>query len=448
MTKQIAAYVTGAICCAAIAFAVTFVMPAIPVEAPWGMLLALALLGVLAEVLMLLLPTNAAMSIAAVPFLAAALISPTWRAVALVAGAMAASQLLHRRQLIKGAFNVAQTTIAISAAVLAYRAVGGKSLITFGSLSFIDVTAASGIPAVLLICTFILINTALVSGVIALSEGNSLIQVWRRNHLSTLGYEMLSVPFIFFFGWVTVKIGPLGAALLGVPAVGFHQLYKTKLDLERAHQDLLQLMVKAIEARDPYTSGHSRRVQQYAMIIARALGLSIRESERIGFAALLHDVGKIHDIYAPILRKPERLSPEERAIMQTHSLRSAELVGTVSSLKDLVAPIRHHHENWDGSGYPDGLVGEAIPLASRIIMFADTIDAMTTDRPYRKALNESQVRAELEKFRGKQFDPYIYDRLVASPLFHSLFASPVASASPQSNRRISPPRPVRAIARG
>jgi len=194
-------------------------------------------------------------------------------------------------------------------------------------------------------------------------------------------------------------------------------------------------MVKAIEARDPYTSGHSRRVSHYSTLIARAIGLTAKEVERIGTAALLHDVGKIHEIYAPILRKPDKLTPDEWAIMQTHPIKSAELVATVSHLKDLIAPVRGHHENWDGSGYPDGLAGEGIPLASRVILFADTIDAMTTDRPYRKALTETQVRAELLKFRGTQFDPNLCDQLLGSPMFGLLFA-PAAAREPSPARGV------------
>ena len=120
--------------------------------------------------------------------------------------------------------------------------------------------------------------------------------------------------------------------------------------------------------------------------------------------------------------------------MQTHPIRSAELVATVSHLRNLVGAVRHHHENWDGSGYPDGLAGHEIPLGSRIIMFADTIDAMTTDRPYRKALGESEVRVELSKHRGRQFDPAICDQLLSSSLFAELFAARSTEFTPRSTR--------------
>jgi HD-GYP domain-containing protein (c-di-GMP phosphodiesterase class II) len=202
-------------------------------------------------------------------------------------------------------------------------------------------------------------------------------------------------------------------------------------------------MVAAIEARDPYTSGHSRRVADMARVIGRALGLREREIERIVVAALLHDVGKIHEIFGPILSKPGKLTAEESAIMRTHPIKSEELARNVSSLKDTLPLIRHHHENWDGSGYPDGLFGAAIPLGSRIIMFADTIDAMTTDRPYRSALGETAVRKELEKFRGKQFDPKIYDALVGSPHFSGLFDG---TREPRETPN-TPARPILSIAR-
>jgi HD-GYP domain-containing protein (c-di-GMP phosphodiesterase class II) len=146
-------------------------------------------------------------------------------------------------------------------------------------------------------------------------------------------------------------------------------------------------------------------------------------------AALLHDVGKIDEAFAPILAKEGRLTPDEWATMKRHPIRSAELVALLTSLRDVVAPVRHHHENWDGTGYPDGLKGAAIPLASRIIMFADTLDAMTTDRPYRKALGVDEARAEFLRFRGRQFDPDICDRILQDEVWKELYGSYVVPAS-------------------
>src|SRR5690606_41660855 len=125
----------------------------------------------------------------------------------------------------------------------------------------------------------------------------------------------------------------------------------------------------------------------------------------------------------------------ERRIMETHPIKSAELISHVSHLHDIVEPVRHHHENWDGTGYPDGLKGEAIPLASRIIMLADTIDAMTTDRPYRAALGEAEVRRELIRWQGVQFDPGICEKLVASPEFLAIF-SQIPERDPKTSVRL------------
>jgi putative nucleotidyltransferase with HDIG domain len=236
-----------------------------------------------------------------------------------------------------------------------------------------------------------------------------------------LANDILSSPLPYLFAVVYVHYGAIGAMALGLPLLAVRQLYKTNWQLEKVNQELLQLMVAAIEARDPYTSGHSRRVARNARIIARALGLNSRDVERVAVAALLHDVGKIYEVFAPILRKPGKLTPDERLTMESHPIKSAELVKNVSHLQDVVVAIRNHHENWDGSGYPDGLHGEQIPLWSRIIMIADTVDAMTTDRPYRAAMTEADVRAELIKLRGKQFDPGMCDGLLRSALYPSLF---------------------------
>jgi hypothetical protein len=425
MPLRVRAYVAG-ITLLAIALSLAIVLFAPSAHAPAKYLLFLALMGVVAEALVLLLPSGAANSIASVPLQSAALIAPDWTGLVAVATAAMFAQFLHRRGWVKGIFNIAQITLAVAVGIGGYHLLGGRSLLEVGQTSFTDATWAAGLPAIALIALFFIANTFAVSGVIALSDSRSMIQVWRHGHLSTLGYELLSSPFVFFFAWCTVKVGPIGASLLVLPALGIRQLYKTKLELERSHQDMLELMVKAIEARDPYTSGHSRRVQHYSMVIARAIDLSDREVQRIGVAALLHDVGKIHEKYAPLLRKEDSLTQDEWRIMQEHPVDGAALVATAGQLRDLVSPIRHHHERWDGTGYPDRLKEDAIPLASRVIMFADTIDAMTTARPYRGPLSEEDVRAELIRCRGKQFDPRICDALLESPLWSLLFAPPKA----------------------
>jgi len=239
---------------------------------------------------------------------------------------------------------------------------------------------------------------------------------------------VLTAALTFYLAWLYAGLGPAGAAGLAIPLLGVRQLFRTTVELTKVTEELLDLMVAAIEARDPYTSGHSQRVSQASKIIAKAMGLRPAEVERVGVAALLHDVGKIDEAFAPILAKEGRLTPEEWETMKRHPIRSAELVGLLSSLRDVVPSVRNHHENWDGTGYPDGLKGAAIPQASRIIMFADTLDAMTSDRPYRKALTMDEAKTEIIKFRGRQFDPDICDRIITPEVWAELYRSYAAAA--------------------
>jgi HD-GYP domain-containing protein (c-di-GMP phosphodiesterase class II) len=209
-----------------------------------------------------------------------------------------------------------------------------------------------------------------------------------------------------------------------------HKLYQTNQALSRLSSELLELMVTAIEARDKYTSGHSRRVSLLAMEIARCLHLPEREVQRHGVAGLLHDVGKIHEKYASILRKSDRLTKDEWLLMQEHPADGEALVAKVSELRDILPAVRHHHERWDGGGYPDGLRGEAIPLMARVLALADTIDAMMSTRPYRRGLTRAEVRAEIAKYSGLQFDPRIATALLASKSWDTLVL-PSASDTPQ-----------------
>ncbi len=277
------------------------------------------------------------------------------------------------------------------------------------------------LPAWSLIAVYGLSTSLTVAGVIAVTQSRPLSTVWRANVISTVIYDAIASPLVIGLAWVNVHYGVVWATSIALTLVATHHLYAQNQQLASNAHEFLALMVKAIEARDPYTSGHSRRVSQMAMTIARAIKLSEREVQRIGTAGLLHDVGKIHEKYAPILRKPDKLTTGEWATMKEHPADGVALVATVSQLRDLLPSVRHHHENWDGSGYPDNLKGEAIPLWARVIMFADTIDAMTSDRPYRRALTEVEVRSEVIRCRGKQFDPEIADKLLVSPLWPSLF---------------------------
>lgn len=419
------------ICIAAVAAAGT--MCAATAYLPAGPGRAAALLasfGVIAELLTYQMPYGGTASIALVPYLAAALVAPNFAGLAVVGLSQAAGELIRRRPRVKAIFNTAQTIIAIAFAIAAYAALGGTSVTTASDLwSF----GSENAPRILvLLGVFVLTNTLTVSGVIAINEETHFLAVWREITLGTAVYTLGAGGLAFLLAAMHVRWGAVGSGLLFVPLIGFRQFYKTTVQLRQTNRELLELMVKAMEARDPYTSGHSRRVSDAAAIIAKGIGLSAAEVERVRIAGLLHDIGKIDEVYAPILRKEGKLTAEEWAIMKTHPVKSAELVSTLTDLRDIVTPVRHHHEHWNGMGYPDGLVGEAIPLAARIITFADTMDALTTDRPYRPALGENEVRAEFVKFCGTQFDPTICGHVLSPAVWDQLF--------PNGTRELRRPR--------
>jgi putative nucleotidyltransferase with HDIG domain len=317
-----------------------------------------------------------------------------------------------------------------------YSLLGGRSLLLSTTSSLLQATVTSGVPALLSIAFAILANTTVACVYLAIKQEQTLRGLWRQTALPTIGIDLLAGPVVFIFAWLYAAHGAIAAAALWVPLLGLREVHTANLALQRTNEELLQLMIKSIEARDLYTSGHSRRVQRYSTIIARGLGLSDRDVELIAKAALLHDVGKIYEKYGPILRKADKLTSDEWSTMQEHPIDGANLVATMSGLKEIIPAIRHHHENWDGSGYPDGLVGDRIPLAARVISFADTIDAMTSERPYRQPLTEAQVRAEIIRCRGRQFDPSLADRLIASGLWHALFQPPKRSLTPERGLKL------------
>ena len=179
--------------------------------------------------------------------------------------------------------------------------------------------------------------------------------------------------------------------------------YKLYMDMRREHLSVIQALAAAVEARDPYTEKHSQRMAEYAMATARAMGLSIYSAEVVRYAAILHDIGKI-GIPDHILSKSNSLTEQEWNQIKKHSTIGAEIIKQINSLSDASKIVYHHHERYDGEGYPDGLKGESIPLGSRIIAVIDAYDAMTSRRPYREALSKEEAIMELKKHAGTQFD--------------------------------------------
>jgi putative nucleotidyltransferase with HDIG domain len=178
--------------------------------------------------------------------------------------------------------------------------------------------------------------------------------------------------------------------------------------LEESSLEAIESLNATVEAKDPYTAGHSLRVQRIALSIGQEVGLSVKDLDALRFGALFHDIGKIA-IPDILLTKPGRLTEDEYELMKRHSAEGARIVAKFGRLRDSVAIIRHHHERWDGRGYPEGLAGEDIPLAAAIAGLADAWDAMTIERPYQRALSPGEALEEVRACRGTQFVPAVVD---------------------------------------
>lgn len=180
--------------------------------------------------------------------------------------------------------------------------------------------------------------------------------------------------------------------------------YQNSREKQRSILDVIGVLIGALDAKDAYTAGHSERVMQYSMLIANRIGLCLEEKEAIQYASLLHDIGKI-GIKESILNKGGTLSTYESLLMKNHPVIGMNILRSVGALAKVGDLIKHHHEHWDGSGYPEGRRGEQIPIGSRIIMIADSFEAMTSDRPYHKAMDKHKAVLEVQKGAGRQFDP-------------------------------------------
>lgn len=190
----------------------------------------------------------------------------------------------------------------------------------------------------------------------------------------------------------------------------------------QGYESVLLAYDSALSLKDTYTGGHGRRVAHYTRLIARAMGMPEAEVDSVSEAALLHDLGKI-GIPDHILTKPEHLTSEEFAVVQKHPVAGADILHSIPPLRHHVMAVRHHHERFDGSGYPDGLLGQNIPLAARIIAVADAFDALGSNRSYRRGVSADQALNIIAQAAGSHFDPEIVVAIARKPLREALLAA-------------------------
>jgi putative nucleotidyltransferase with HDIG domain len=356
-------------------------------------------------------------SIIFLPLLSALLLfGPTPTVLFMAITGVSGEFLIRRKELLRASFNSAQYVVATAVGGATFAALGGEALAVPGALEQVvwrtQILAFIGFGI-----TFVVLNNAAVTGAIALSEGIALRKVWYRivgRSGTNLFYDILVSPIALAVAFLYVELKALGLLVVILPLLFIRHAYLTIQDLQRANRDLLKALVKAMETRDPYTSGHSLRVASLAVRIADGMGFPPAKQKDVETAALLHDIGKIEAIYTEILGKPSGLTDQERVIIESHVTKGVELLEQLSSFsKDVIAAVKCHHERVDGKGYPDGLKGTEIPKPAGIIKVCDAIDAMLSDRPYRKALSLPEVREQLDIYRGSQFDPEVVDAVLA-----------------------------------
>jgi len=296
----------------------------------------------------------------------------------------------------KSIFNAAQYSLSAGLAGLVYLFAGGM----IGKQNFIYYL----LPAALCSLTYCLVNSFLVATVISLDSRMSLGKVYRINIKEVLPSYLAEAPLGFIMAIVYVEIGIVGILLFFFPLLLARQSFELYTRMRKIYLDTIRTLAATIDAKDPYTHGHSERVSHMAVQLAKKLDFVEPEIEYLEYAAILHDIGKI-GIEDRILGKKDKLTEEEYEKIKEHPVIGASIVESIEFLKKSSKAVLYHHERYDGKGYPHGLKGEEIPKAARLLAVVDAYDAMNSDRPYRKKLSEKDILNELERESGKQFDP-------------------------------------------
>ncbi len=307
-------------------------------------------------------------------------------------------------------FYVANTGMAAS---LAYRFYHWHAIYSFATAGpFLMVVAA---------LLYFLLNTVPLAAATSLTEGQSLVKIWRQTYFWTFPFYIMGSSVAWMINLFSRQVHWQGSVLL-LPIIYFiHRSYRMYLDrlgdekrhveeMAGLHLRTIEALALAIEAKDHTTHEHLRRVRVYAVEIGKDMGLSQGELEALRAAALLHDIGKLA-VPEHIISKPGRLTPEEFEKMKIHPVVGAEILERVSFPYPVVPLVRAHHEKWDGTGYPDGLKGDQIPLGARILAAVDCLDALAADRQYRRALPLDEAMQKVISLSGTGLDPTVVDLL-------------------------------------
>ena len=374
----------------------------------YSLLIIFSALSAIAETFLIPLPKIGAVSVSfALTFSAILLTDPLTAAIITAAGVIFRCPYVDGKgrvhifsnPIYKTVFNVSQYIINAGIAGIIY--VYMDKLFDFGFDFFNPIAGA--------ICLFVylLSNSFFMASLMSILLKEKLYFIWKNYLLGFINISLVSLlGIVLAFSYVSYGIG--GILLFFIPLMFARYTFKLYLDMRKNYFETLNVLVRAIEASDPYTSGHSMRVSAYAEAIAKQVGLPQNKVDLLKSAALLHDIGKI-GIDKSILNKSGRLEKEEFETIKSHPEIGATIIADLSYLSNISDIIRHHHERNDGKGYPDGLSHDNIPLETSILTIADSFDAMTTNRPYRSSLSLETALQEIKDNKGTQFNPDIVD---------------------------------------
>jgi len=374
---------------------------------PWIEVAFFTLLIFIADSFTIPLPKNAFISVSfAIIFAMTLLFGPEAVALASIITAINMSDIKHKIAWYKMLFSACNYIISAYVAGYVFVLTGG----TIGIISAADFPLII-IPVIFASTIFFAINTGLIAVGLGFLHEESPVGIWRFDYQWLIpNYYALGV-----LGLILAQIynssGPASIILLIVPLLIARQTFQVYMKLRGAYMGTVGALVQALEAKDPYTRGHSERVAEYAEKIAREIKLPEDRIETLRYAALLHDIGKI-GIARKVLNKPGRLTNEEFKRIQAHPRIGARIIGDIDFLERAVPAVFYHHEHLNGRGYAEGLAGDRIPLLARIMTVADSFDAMTSTRPYRPALSYKEAAAELRACRNSQFDAEIVDAFI------------------------------------
>ena len=332
------------------------------------------------------------------------ILGPVWTAWLSLASTVVVQGFVERRGTLRVVFNLALYALTYLATGAAFEWAGG----TFGRLSF-----PAGAWHMLAAGTaYFLVNSLLVSTVIGLTSGPSPLRVWQSNFMRGILHHLSFVALGTLVAVVYFLAGPWGLALFAIPYLVARHSFALYMEIKADLKDFVRALTEVLEEVDPYTRHHSMRVADYAVRVARGMRLPEHGVEEVEYAALVHDLGKIGPQHQHILQKPGSLSHEEQRTLRAHPAAGADIVARVRALRRSAEIVRSHHERPDGQGYPYGLRAADVPIGARILNVADAFDAMTSDRPYRRALSLDAALSELRRGSGTQFDASVVECLL------------------------------------